>query len=154
MRITVSRERVDPWATGVPESQQLCHLVKRFAGRVINRVSNYAVLPLIAPVRGQVQVRVPARNDQRQRRCLQAGSLCVRVLQQHRMNVSFQVVYCNQRLAKRPGQGLCIRHPDQKRPGQPRSFCYRYCVQSVAARTTGTMFFRCSREASSGTTPP
>ena len=85
------------------------------------------------------------------------------VLQQHRVDVAFEVVDGDEGLAEGVGQGLGVADADQQRAGEAGAFgdgdgvevCVRVTPASRrAASTTGTMARRCSREASSGTTPP
>ena len=79
------------------------------------------------------------------------------------MNVTLEMVDGNQRLVQGEGQRLGVGDPDQERTRQAGALGDRDGVEigeadagfvPCAARTTGTILRRCSREASSGTTPP
>ena len=79
------------------------------------------------------------------------------------MNVPFDVIDRDQRQPLRNRQSLGVGHAHQQRADQSRAlghgdgrqiFADRAPDSSSASRTAGTMARRCSREASSGTTPP
>ena len=78
------------------------------------------------------------------------------------MDVAFEMVDCDQRQILREGERFGVSDADQQRPCQARArgdsdgveIGERDLASASAARTTGTMARRCSRLASSGTTPP
>src|ERR1035437_3552264 len=44
-RIPLLRQRIHPWAAGIPQPQQLGHLVERFARRIVHRPPPIPVAP-------------------------------------------------------------------------------------------------------------
>ena len=83
--------------------------------------------------------------------------------QQNGVDMTLEVVDGNEGLVQGECQRLGVGHPDQERTRQARAFGDRDRVEIGEAdaglgyrraRTTGTILRRCSREASSGTTPP
>ena len=61
---------------------------------------------------------VSAGNDQRQHRKLQFVIALLALLEQHGMNVAFEMVDRNQRLIEGEGQRLCIADAHQQRSGE------------------------------------
>ncbi len=79
------------------------------------------------------------------------------------VNVAFEMIHGDERLAERHGQGFAVGDADDQRADEAgaesngdgvRHRGVRFSLALAASRTTGTMRRRCSREASSGTTPP
>src|SRR5438874_11478322 len=107
-------------------------------------------------------MRVTARYHQGEDRKAQLAISALPLFQQHGMDVPFQVIHRDQRLFQREGQSLGIAHATSSAPASPGPWVtaiasmvwYVRSASSYARRTTGTMPRRCSREASSGTTPP
>ena len=62
-------------------------------------------------------MRVAAGNHERKSR--RVGALLCAVLQKHRVDVAFQVIHRNERLAERPGQRLGISHAHEQGSGEP-----------------------------------
>ena len=143
---------------GYPNPSSLRDLVEGFARGIVARSpqqSVHAVLPRFE------QMRVPSADDQSEGRELDRIPALPR-FQNHRVNVAFDVVHGNQRNACRERNRFGIGETDQQRARQTRAGCCRDRIQirpcerasSIASRTTGTIARRCSRDASSGTTPP
>ena len=63
---------------------------------------------------------VAAGDDQRQHRETQLVIALPPLLQQHRMNVAFEMIHRDQRLVERKGQRLGIADADQQRSGKSR----------------------------------
>ena len=84
------------------------------------------------------------------------------MFEQDGVDVAFEMVDGDQGFAERKGEGLGIADADEQRARQAGAVGNGNGVEvakvnlasASAARTTGTMLRRCSREASSGTTPP
>ena len=108
-------------------------------------------------------MRVSAADDQREHRKLQLAVAVLPLFQQHGVNVSFEMIDGDERLVERISERLGVAQADQQRAGQSGALGDGDGIDgrrnvlpasSRALRTTGTMARRCSREASSGTTPP
>ena len=76
---------------------------------------------------------MPSRDHQGQHGELQLTIALLPLLQQHGMNVAFQMVDRNQRLIERKGQRLGVADPDQQRSGQSRALGDGDCVQRVVS---------------------
>ena len=107
-------------------------------------------------------MRVAAGDDEGEEREFHRGFATLARLHQDGVDVAFEVVDGDERLVEAVGEGLCVGDADEERAGEAWAFGDGYGVEigevtlarDMASRTTGTMLRRCSREASSGTTPP
>ena len=68
---------------------------------------------------GQIEMSVPARNHQREYGKIYLAIVFLAFLEQDGMNVSFEVIHCDQGLVEREGQRLGISDSDQQRPASP-----------------------------------
>ena len=60
----MGREGVDPGAAGIAQAEQFGDLVEGLAGGVVYGVSNVAVAPAFTVAAGEVEVGVPAGDNQ------------------------------------------------------------------------------------------
>ncbi len=123
MRIAVLRQPVDPRPAGIAQAEQLGYFVEGLARRVVQRLAHVAIVPDADAFFRKVQMRVPAGDDQRQQRSGNGVMLLAR-LQQHGMDVTFQVVDRNQGLVERKGQPFGVQDADQQRARQSWAFSY------------------------------
>ena len=106
---------------------------------------------------------VASADHQREHRKFQLVIASLPLFQQHGVDVSFEMIDGDERLGSGERQRFGKAETYQQRSCQPGSLSYSdrvYRVVALARRrpvpcvTTGTIARRCSREASSGTTPP
>ena len=123
LRVAVLRELVDDRAAGIAQRQQFGHFVEGLAGSIVARVPDVAVRPTPALLLGQVQVRVAAGDHQRQHREIDFVIALLPLLQQHGVNMAFQVVDGDQRLlqGKRQRLGITDTHQQRSRQSGPLS---------------------------------
>ncbi len=138
-------QRVDPRTTGIAEAEQLRDLIEGFARGVVHGASHQRVIPCSLRRAGQIKVRVPAGDNKRESRIsagLQTGvpgesvfdSLgwetgCtggvhaarsgLPLIQQHRVNVTFEMIHGNQRKMIRKSESLGVCNAHQKCTGKP-----------------------------------
>src|SRR5690606_27026603 len=93
-------------AAGVRQPEQLCGLVERFAGRVIDRRADDVVLPEPANFREQ---GMPARDEQREKR--KFGRLA---LEHRREQMAFEMMYADSRALPGEGEAASNRGADQQ----------------------------------------
>ena len=108
-------------------------------------------------------MRVAARDHQRQHRKMKLAILALPLLEQHSMNVPFKMVHGDQRLLQREGQRFGKADADEESARQSRSLRDRDGIDGLIGLSgfgqrlcapPGPIARKCSREASSGTTPP
>lgn len=124
------RQSVEDRAARIAQPQQFCHLVIRFTGRVIARLTQFAIRESSGGavsrnlLRGLqlhfIQNRVPARDDQAHGRHRRRLPRFVR-FEENRVHVPFEVIHRHKRLAERRCQRLAIRDSHEQRPDQPRA---------------------------------
>ena len=90
---------IDDRAAGIAKPQQFCDFVECFSRGVVEGLADI----VIAPGTGwgaidQVEMRVSARDHQRKRWESQIGTSCSPVFEENGVNVSFEMIHCNQRL--------------------------------------------------------
>ena len=109
---------------------------------------------------------VAAGDDEREQGEFHGRFGALAGLHEDGVDVAFEMIDADQRLVEAEAEGLGIGDADEQRSGEARAFGDGDGVEvgegdwiscpawDMASRTTGTMLRRCSREASSGTTPP
>ena len=107
-----ARRAIDRRPAGIPEAEQLGHLVVRLARRIVPRAAQRAVAPWLGH---DVEARVPARDDEHDGRQRQRA-----VVEEQRLDVAGEVVHRHQRHAARDRQRLRERHADEQRSDQAR----------------------------------
>ena len=120
--VSVRGEGIDPGSTRIAQPKQLRDLVKGFAGRIVKRRAHIAVSKAAPLLVSEIEMGVPPGDHQRQG---SGPGLSFLLRQQHGMNVAFQVVNGNQRLAQGKGKRLGVRHAYQERTCQAWAFCDR-----------------------------
>ena len=128
--ISVARQPVDNRPAGVPQGQELCDLIEGFACGVVAAVAELGVSEGVCGVRagrGEEQARMPPGGHQREggKGCLSnglAGRAVHLVFEQNGVDVTFQVVHADQRLAEGKRQRFAIDESDQERADQSRPF--------------------------------
>jgi len=116
-------------STGRPDSRakQFGNFVIGFACGVVQGAADKGVLPSTCDGASKIKMSVPAGNDESQRvfrfvtcgrRACLAGFALV---EQHRVDVAFQMVDGNQRQARCQGQSFGIGDADEKRSGETRA---------------------------------
>ena len=94
--IAVRCEPINDRASGITESQQFSHFVERFSGSIVARVANICISPEVFFVPflklGEVEMRVAARDNQRENGELEGGIFALPLLEQHGMNVSLKMI--------------------------------------------------------------
>ena len=150
-----SGETVDDRTARVAEAEQLRDLVVRLARRIVARPAEELVSTRAAD---QVQARVPARDDEDDRRQRQLAVLRARATRCGRPGGARR-----RAAGRRGGGGLRERHADEQRADEARALGDGDRAEiaptsppprSSARSTTPQMSRMCCRDASSGTTPP
>ena len=80
---------------------------------------------------GQVKMSVSARNHQSQHGEIHLAIIFLPFLEQHGMNVSFEMIHGDQRLVEGEGQRLGISDSDQQGARQPRPLGHRQRVNRL-----------------------
>ena len=106
-------EAVNDWSTGISQAKQLGNFVESLSGSIIAGMADIFIGPAFVLLRGEIKVRVSSRNHQSQHRKLQFVVAFLPLLQQNRMDVTFEVVDGNQRLVESEGQRFGIADADQ-----------------------------------------
>jgi hypothetical protein len=126
-------------STGIADGEQLRDFVKRFTGGIVARGAEAAVyesLRLMVSVRGArqhvIEQCVPAGHDQADSRQSRSVPGMVR-LEEDRVDVAFEVVHRNQRLAEFEREHLSVGHSHEERPDQAWALCDPNCIE-VAKR--------------------
>ena len=164
--VAVRGEAVDPGAAGVAEAEELGDFVEGFAGGVVDGVADVAVVS---------RCRRRGRRDRggcgRRRRpgrgagyVVGACRLRFGVLQEDGVDVAFEVVDGDERLAEAEGQGFGVGDADEQRADEAGAFGDGDGVEIVRVVTSrlrrgprgrrGRWRGGARGEASSGTTPP
>ena len=143
---------------GISEAKQFGNLIESFAGGIVAGPPQQSIGSSLTCFE---QMRVAAADNKRKggefdRIAAPAG------LEDHRVNVAFDVIHRDQRDPRGQRNGFGVSQAHQQRPRQARPGRCGDSVEpgpgqlarSSASRTTGTIARRCSRDASSGTTPP
>ena len=162
LRIAMRRQSVDDRSSGIAEAEQLRDFIERLSGGVVASVADVPVGPEIFLHLGKIKMRVAARDHQRQHRKMKVAIFALPLLEQYGMDVSFKMVHSDQRLLQRESERLGKADADQQSARQSRPLRDRDGIDGLISlsrfgqcwRTTGTIARKCSREASSGTTPP
>jgi len=113
---------VNPGASGITEAEQLGHLVKGFAGCIVERAADVAIGPGAVFFVGEIEVRVSAADDQCEEGQLKGGLLRLPHLQQHGVDMALQVIHGDERLAQREGERFGIGDADQQRACEAGAF--------------------------------
>ena len=148
-RVAVEGEGVNPGASGVAEAEQLGNLVEGFAGGVVEGAADERISPCAVCRTAEIKMCVSAGDDQSQRRLLAKVHLPVVILserseskdlrfglpfmQQHRMDVPFEVVDGDQLQPLGEGQRFGVGDADQQCTGQSRPGGYGDGVQIAQA---------------------
>ena len=107
----VASEGIHPGAAGVGQAEQLGYLVVGFAGCVVERFADVAVVPcLLRRAGGEVEVCVAAADDQGEER----SCLGERIVHKNSVDVAFQMIDGDQRKIGAEGEGLGEADADQK----------------------------------------
>src|SRR5271155_1834914 len=122
--VAVRGQSVDPGATRIAEAKQFGYLVEGFAGGVVYSVTHIAVVPGFSVAPGEVEMCVAARDDQRQ--CRQGKRILgqLSLLQQDSVDVAFEVVDGDERLAQGVGEGFGVGDAYEQSAGQSGAFGY------------------------------
>ena len=114
-RISMGRKRIDHGPAGIPEHEHFRHFVVRFPGGIVARPSDARIAELLRAIRAgrlpalhRIEQRVSARDNQAQRGKFGSTPRCLG-FQQHRVDMPFQVIHCDERLSKRLRQHFAIR---------------------------------------------
>src|SRR5205085_6980744 len=90
MGISMTRQGVNDWSSGVSQSQQLCHFVEGFASGVVAGTSDVFVNPAVFPLLRQEKMRVSTGDHQCQQRKVDLEVPVLPLFQQYSMDVAFQ----------------------------------------------------------------
>ena len=102
-------EGVDPGAAGVAEAEELGDLVEGFAGGVVYRVADVAVVPAVVAARcGEIEVGVAAGDDEGEEWAVM-GARRAGASPEDGVDVAFEVVDGDEGLAERRRRGLWRR---------------------------------------------
>jgi hypothetical protein len=112
------RKSIDDRSTGIAESEKLSDFVEGFACSVIASVTDVAILPRVSDLLGEIEVRVSAAHDQREHREFQIAIASLPLLEEHCVNVSFEMIDGDERLVGSEGQGFCVADSDQQCAGE------------------------------------
>jgi putative nucleotidyltransferase with HDIG domain len=110
--ISVSRQRIDPGAAGITQTQQLGDFVEGLAGCVVERGAHVPV----AFAMGDIEVGVAAGNHQSQSSGTRIEGFTLS--QQNGMNVALKVVHRDQRFLQGESQRLGVSDSHQQRARQ------------------------------------
>jgi len=128
--VAVRSEAIDDRPAGIAEGEHARDFVVGFTGSVVARAADARVCEPARAVRGLgfhvVENRVTAGNDQAHGRELRLASGCAS-LEKHRVDVAFEMIYRDERLAERERENLAVRHANEQRADQsgPLSHCNR-----------------------------
>jgi len=116
---SVRGEDVHPGAAWVGQAEQLGYLVVGFAGRVVERLANVAVLPCLLWCAGrEIEMRVAAAYDQREeRRCLREH-----IVHQNSVDMAFEMVDGDQWEIGTERERLGEADADQQSAGEAWAF--------------------------------
>lgn len=84
-------------------------------------MADVAVRPDLAGLLGQVKMGMPARDYQRQHRKVQLTVALLTLLQQHGVDMAFQMIHRDQRFVEGKSQCFGVADSHQKCAGQARS---------------------------------
>jgi poly(A) polymerase len=127
-RVPMRRQRIDPGAARIAQSQQLCDLVEGLAGRIVERGADVAIGKALALIADKIKMGMATGNDQGQRSSIaQFEHFTMR--QQNRVNMTLKMINGDERLAQSKGERLGIGDSNQKCACQAGAFCDRDCVQ-------------------------
>src|ERR1700722_15886911 len=115
MRIAMRGESVDDRSSRITERQQFGDFVESLAGGVVAGVANFDVGPKMFFDFGKVEMRMATRHDKSEHRKLQVGILALSLLEQHGVDVAFEMVDRDQRLAERKRKGFGEADANQQR---------------------------------------
>jgi hypothetical protein len=110
--VAPSREPVNHRPARIAQPDQLGNFVERLARRVVARAPHELVLLRFGD---QEKVRVPARDDERER-----GVFGRRELERDRVDMAFDVVHAHDRLAERVGEAFGEVDADEERADEAR----------------------------------
>ncbi len=110
-RIAVGRKLIDDGAARIAESQEFRDLVVGFAGCVVARFSEQSIGEALADFE---HMRMAAADDERERGVFNVGA----GLQNHRVDVAFDMVDGDERQIAGKAQGLGVGDADQERANQ------------------------------------
>src|SRR5579872_5263051 len=101
LRIAMRGKPVNDGPPGISEPEKLSDFVEGLAGGIVASVADIFVSPRIILLGGEIQVRMAARNHQRQHRELQFVITFLALLEEHSVNMSFEMVHGDQGLVER-----------------------------------------------------
>ena len=119
VRIAVWSEAVNDWTSGIAERQEFGDFVESFAGGVVASVADLGVGPKILVDLGEVEMRVTSGNDEGEHGKLQIGIFSLALLEQHGVDVAFEMVDRDERLAEREGQRFSEADANEQRSCEP-----------------------------------
>src|SRR5579872_6793328 len=114
VRIPVGGKFIDDRSAGVSQRQQLCDFVESLAGGVIARVADVPVRPAIIFPLCKVEVSVSPGDDQSENGKTQSVISLAAFLEQHCVNVAFEMIDCDQRLIESKCQCLGVADSYEK----------------------------------------
>ena len=119
--IAVSGQPVDNGPARISQPQQLRNFVEGFAGSVVAGVADVLVRPVLVPLArpGKDECARPKPPKPAREISSRRLSFCA-LFEQHGMNVSFEVIDCDQGLVEGEGQCLGVSDSDQQGASQAR----------------------------------
>ena len=118
--VAVGSQGVDPRAAGVAEAEEFGDFVEGLAGGIVDGVAYVAVVPGGVAVLRQIEVGVSAGDDEGEQRPGrgEGGGM----LEQHGVDVTFEVVDGDEGLGKRGGESLGVADADEQSAGEAGAF--------------------------------
>ena len=128
--IAESGERIDPRAAGIAEAEQLRDLVEGLARGIVHGAAHQRVAPRGVHRADEIEMRVSAGDDEGKgwvaarvgaapvRRAILGRAFGLALVQEHGVNVAFEMVHGNQRKTIGEGEGLGVGNANKKRSGQ------------------------------------
>ena len=88
-------QAIDDRSARIAETEQLRDLVECLAGSIVSRVPDILVRPAFVFLLGEIEMRVSSRDHQSQHWKHQFVVSLLALLEENRVNVAFQVIYCD-----------------------------------------------------------
>src|SRR3982751_6354250 len=104
--ISMTGKPVDNWTSWIPHAKQLSDFIEGFPRRIVACLPNVFVGPTISARFGAVEMGMSTRNHERQHWKVRPIIAFLALLQQHSMNMPFEVIHGNERLIERERQCL------------------------------------------------
>ena len=119
LRIAMFGQEIDGRPSRISEFEQLGDFVESLTGGVIARVSHIVVPPGARFSFDQKEVSVTTAYHQREHRKFQVAIAFLALFQQDGVDVSLEMIDCDERFGDGVGERLGVTQADQQRSGEP-----------------------------------